>query len=213
LGLIVLFSVLQFVEGVGDGDCTIPGDADILGLGVRLGIYFQLFANTVIAIVVPEESAQSVSVSNMLFTGIFIAVVYTTVKNDIPASSLLCMLDLLPLDMMLAFPIIAAAMADTVNVSFWTTSFVIFRALAATIFNIWFWYHGVGIVNESQCMEPRILFLRTSGPTAIFAHTRNIFTPCWPSFWCVFCLVGSHLPITAAARPAPIGTWVTKPKG
>lgn len=72
---IVILTIVPSVEGAGDVSiCRIPADADILGLGVRLGHYFQLLSSGIIVVVRPAESLSSLSVSNMLFSGIFIAI-------------------------------------------------------------------------------------------------------------------------------------------
>ena len=43
--------------GQSEDNCRVPADPDILGLGVRLGLYFQIFSNLLIGVVRPEEVA------------------------------------------------------------------------------------------------------------------------------------------------------------
>ena len=64
--------------------CTIPANPDLLGIGIRLGVYFQLVANVIIAIVKPEEGITSLTVSNIFFTGNLIALVYSIAQNSVP---------------------------------------------------------------------------------------------------------------------------------
>jgi hypothetical protein len=138
--------------------CTIQADADILGLGVRLGLYFQFVANFVVSVARPSEAVDSLSVSNILFSGIFIAILYAAVNNNVPAGELLTMLSLLPFDILASLPIfIAAASKDSkVKPSIPTTAFVVLRTFGIIIFGLWFWYHGLDFPNPEQCMEPRV---------------------------------------------------------
>jgi hypothetical protein len=103
--------------------CRIPADPDILGLGVRLGLYFQLLSSCIVAIVRPSEGVGSLTVSNILFSGIFIAVAHSTLNNDMPASVVLSSISLLTMDVFLVVPTLTLANTKNlqVKVSFWTS--------------------------------------------------------------------------------------------
>jgi hypothetical protein len=146
-----------------DGQCLIPADSDILGLGVRLGLYFQVFSSVFLAFVHPQEWIATLPVSNILFTGIFIAVVRDRVQNNVPPSVLLCMLDLFSFDIWMIFPILVAGLDSNVKVSFWSTSLAGVRWLGILLFKLWFWFRGLYIPNDAQCMEPRVFFYANVG--------------------------------------------------
>jgi hypothetical protein len=67
--------------------CQIPGDSDILGIGVRLGLYFQFTSNLLVTLVRPEEALGSLLVSSMLGFGILIATIYSLANNNLPPGS------------------------------------------------------------------------------------------------------------------------------
>ena len=163
--VLALTLFIGIIESADTTDCTIQADADILGLGVRLGLYFQLVANFIVTIARPDEGVSSLSVSNILFTGIFIAILHSTVNNNVPAGEMLTMLALLPLDILASFPILVAAASKSSKVkpSIATVAFVMLRATGIVIFGLWFWYHGLDIPNPDQCIEPRVFLYANLG--------------------------------------------------
>lgn len=155
-------------------DCRIPGDPDILGLGTRLGLYFQFFSNVLIGIIRPHEGVSSLVVSNMLLAGMFIAVIYSLTVNNLPPSSFLTTQWFLLLDAQLLIPVLL--MGERVEMedrlSFWSLSFFLFRWIAWNALNLWFWFKGLDIHNDAQCMEPRA-FLFANLPA--YGNVRTAF--------------------------------------
>ena len=65
-------------------DCRVPADPDISGLGVRLGLYFQLASNIVLSTCRPSESLDSLLPTELFFTGSFIAVICSVTTGHLP---------------------------------------------------------------------------------------------------------------------------------
>jgi hypothetical protein len=84
-----IVSIVSSLTQMSSLDCRIPGDPDILGFGLRLGLYFQFFGNLLIGIIRPHEGVASLAVSNALLAGMFIAVIYSLTVNNLPPSSFL----------------------------------------------------------------------------------------------------------------------------
>ena len=163
---ILLLLVILCVEGANDtANCRIPADPDILGLGVRLGLYFQLFSSGIVVIVRPAESLGSIAVSNMLSGGIFIAVWHSTWTSKPPPGAILTVTTLLLLDILLAIPILVFVwdMHPKMKLSYWTATFCILRWTGAIGFGLWFWFKGLNIVTTVQCMEPQTCIYKCSG--------------------------------------------------
>ena len=130
--VIVLAFVLAFATpslALND-NCGIQADSDILGLGVRLGIYFQLASNIYIGVVHPKEAEGSFPITNILMTGIFVSLVYSTVHNGFPSGAMICALWLVPLDLPLIVPILTTGIVreeSEIAMSFSTASVTLLR--------------------------------------------------------------------------------------
>lgn len=89
------------LANAGLDECVIQGNPDILGIGVRLGIYFRLVANLAIAFIHPDEALGSLA---MLM---IISVLHSIVNYSISSAELICALWMVVLDFPVIFPIIA----------------------------------------------------------------------------------------------------------
>jgi hypothetical protein len=159
----------------GTAFCSIPANPDLIGLGIRLGIYFQLSANVIIALVKPNEGISSLTVSNIFFTGNLIALVYSVAQNNVPPSVMVSAMWFLVMDINLAFPIFMISLSaekDEVYLSSLTVSFIGLRWVASNSLNIWFWFHGLNIQNPLQCMEPRVFLFANLGA---YGNVRTAF--------------------------------------
>ena len=155
--------------------CTVPADADILGLGVRLGIYFQLASIIYIGIICPGEAAESIPVTNIFMSGVFVSFIYSTVVDSYPSGAMICALSLLVIDLPLMLPIsLTIAVKGKLGklVSFESVSLTLLRWIAFNSFSAWFWYHGVEEYNVSSCQQPRV-FLFANLPAT--GHVRTFY--------------------------------------
>ena len=75
--------VLAVIEHVGAVNCEVPADPDLLGIGVRLGFYFQFATNFLLIFTRPEEAASSIILSSMMMSGYFIATIYSITHNNL----------------------------------------------------------------------------------------------------------------------------------
>lgn len=53
--------------------CQVYGDTDIIGLGVRLGLYLQLLSNIVVVYKSKREGVASIMLTNIFMTAVFVA--------------------------------------------------------------------------------------------------------------------------------------------
>jgi hypothetical protein len=166
-------------------ECVIQGNPDILGIGVRIGIYFQLGANLAMAFIHPSEAISSLAVTNMLMTGIFISVV--SIRNNIISSAeLICALWIVVLDFPVILPITASAEKATPTI--WTVNALSLLWLAFVGLNVWFWFRGLQSDHESQCPDPRTFFfanLSAQGKILTFTKLQGFsayFSPASCSF-------------------------------
>ena len=163
--------------------CQIPGDPDILGLGVRLGLYFQFTSNLLIAIVRPTEGLGSLLISSVLASGIFVATIYSLVYQNMPPSAFISTQWFLLLDT----AVIPSVLTNVERLdlkerlSFWTLGLMLFRVIAWNCLNTWFWFHGLYVQNPQQCIEPRVFFYTNLGA---YGNVRKAFK----AFTILFCI-------------------------
>jgi hypothetical protein len=159
--IIILAYLVQQVQAYSSDDCQVEADADILGLGVRLGLYFQLTSNIYIAFIHPKEAAGSLQVNNMFMTALFVSLLYSTIQNNLPSGAIICAIWIVVLDLPVTIPtIITAAVSSPSGIvlSFWTVSMTLLRFVAFIAYNTWFWFHGLDVQNKTPCQEPRVFF-------------------------------------------------------
>ena len=155
----------------GSIDCIVTTDHEIMGLGVRLGIYFQLASSLALYQIRRKEAIASILVSNMLMTGFLTSVIYAIIRNEFPAGAMIPVTYILALDACLLYPFLTGV-GEVVYISSWTYTFTIFRANASAGLGCWLWFHGLDVQNESQCMEPRAFFFANVGA---LGNWRTVF--------------------------------------
>jgi hypothetical protein len=152
--VILSLAFASWVAGDQSADCAIDGDADILGIGVRLGVYFQLASSFVIAFVRPEEAIVAIPTTNMLMTGIFIALLHSMSQNTITSSELICALWMIVLDFPFVMPLLSVVGAQ--YFSCWSVGVILLRWSAFVGLNAWYWFSGLTTIE--QCPPPRVFF-------------------------------------------------------
>ena len=170
---LVLILVLVLPTSAQIDDCRIPADADVLGLGVRIGLYLQTASTLLVALVKPEEWAGSFISTGLFFLSFFIAVIYSVARNEFPPGAVinctwypvLVMTALTPIDFGLYQP----------GERFRRSTVYVVCVLTSGCLSIWFWFQGVDVTNEDQCMEPRVfLFYNFSA----YGNVRTFFKCC-----------------------------------
>ena len=162
-------------------ECSVDGDADILGIGVRLGIYFQLSANIIIAFVRPEEGVIAIPVTNVLMTGIFAALLHSMSQNSITPNELVCSLWVIVLDLPFVLPVLTATQGQ--RFSYWAVTVVVLRWTAFVGLNAWFWFSPTGVTNYAPgCPPPRVFFFAN---LSAIGNIRTLFkvTACLGIFY------------------------------
>ena len=81
--------LVQCVIADSAGDCLVPADPDVLGLGVRLGLYFQTASTALISLVRPQEASGSWLPTALFFFAFFIAVLYSVAHNLFPPGGII----------------------------------------------------------------------------------------------------------------------------
>ena len=138
--------------------CSIDGNADLYGLGIRLGIYFQIISTIIVNHFVPDEVSGIWTTNGIFLLAVFAAVANTTVHHSIQYIEAFVMLQLI-----FAFLLVSGITNSSIK---WTIrgTFAILKekdegllkknfsastvghrwrsglALAVACFNVWFWF-------------------------------------------------------------------------
>ena len=79
-------------------ECTVKIDSDVLGLGVRLGIYLQLASTLCLYAIRRSEAIGSIALSNMLFTGFYVSIIKSLKEDNFPPNAMSSVAWLLTMD-------------------------------------------------------------------------------------------------------------------
>jgi len=160
------------------GECHVPADPDILGLGVRLGLYFQLVSTFLLTLPREKEARDTLVSSEFFFSGFIVAVIYSVVTQSLPPGAIIAC-TWYPILLWVALFYSEQKDPETHPGGRFLWAFVVWFASGGL--NIWFWFWGVYTVHEGQCQEPRVfLFANLSA----LGWTRIFF-----AFWSVLFLV------------------------
>lgn len=169
-GLLSLLS-MGFVtaESANDG-CRIPADPDIQGLGVRLGLYFQLISTLLMALVRPSEAAVTYMPTALFLTSFLIAVLYSAIRNEFPPSAVISCT---------WYPVLVMATLIPLDFSEFSQRQKMARAFLSQLcmylslcLNLWFWFKGLDIQSNDQCMTPRVFFFNN---LSAYGNIRTLF--------------------------------------
>lgn len=148
---------MVLVSGDATSDCRVPADPDILGLGVRLGLYFQLSSTWILQLVRREEAIDTFLPTGFFFISFFIAVVFSTAKGDFALPGALIASTWYPILFYTAlFSFDFRGLNKKKQGIRYTLSFSLLSATAG--YNVWFWFKGLDEGDQSQCMDPRVFF-------------------------------------------------------
>ena len=84
--------------------CSIEGNPDLYGLGIRLGIYFQLTSTSLASRLLPEETLSTWDTNSIFLLAVFAAVSKSTVSGSIHYVEAYIMLQLMFAFLICAFP-------------------------------------------------------------------------------------------------------------
>ena len=159
--------------------CPVEGNPDLYGLGIRLGIYFQLISTSLTNRLLPEETLSAWDTNSMFLLAVFAAVSKSTVNGTIQYVEAYVMLQLMFAFLICTFPKgIISLMRSTLRgmtvgfsqrdrellKAYQRSSFLGAQwrsALAAAVacYNLWFWFR---FERSSSCEVYIFLFTRVA---------------------------------------------------
>ena len=154
--LLSLTFLVQCARADSAETCRVPADPDVLGLGVRLGLYFQTASTVLISVVRPQEASSSWLPTALFFSAFFIAVLYSVAHNlFLPGGIISC--TWYPILILTAlYPSYFSSYSDDSRGK--RAALLLVLWIASVSLNIWFWFSGLDVQNDGQCMEPRVFF-------------------------------------------------------
>lgn len=144
----------RMVIQANSSECLVPGDPDVIGLGFRLGFYFQLLSTLLLGIVRPEEAADAFIPNLFFIIGLICAAIYSSARLNYPPGSVIACT---------WYPVLAYVALLPLFYSHLPAKLPWYRVMmypavviATCCFAIWFWFSGLDAVHPSQCMDPRV---------------------------------------------------------
>lgn len=140
-------------------ECRVPANPDTLGLGVRLGLYFQLISNMLMNIVncKSRKEAQDGFLPTAYFFASFIAaVIYSAARHDFAPGAIIACTWYPILLLSGLFSVDFRDMGEHEKIHRYLFAHMVW--LASGCLNLWFWFAGVYYQHADQCMEPRVFF-------------------------------------------------------
>jgi hypothetical protein len=186
------------VESLSATACAHPGNADFYGLGIRLGIYLQIFS-TMLCMIDPgsSDALYDAHDSNaILLLAVFVAVVKSTPSRSIELVDVIILLRIIWLIIVCGFSVAhltqeykRAKEAKKMAALITTPSALAFRILVVglvSIYNVWFWFHGVTYFQHaSTCRTYAFFFakLAADGRLQGFYKFASVVIMLMPPSW------------------------------
>ena len=159
--------------------CPIEGNPDLYGLGIRLGIYFQLISTSLTSRLLPEEMLGTWDTNSIFLLAIFAAVSKSTISGAIQYAEAYVMLQLMFAFLICAFPKGSGALVSSIlrgitlgfsqkdkellkaNLGLSVLGNQWRQALVAAVacYNVWFWFR---FEPTGDCEAYIFLFARVS---------------------------------------------------
>jgi hypothetical protein len=140
--------------------CSHEGNSDFYGLGIRLGIYLQVFCTMLCMMdqASPDALYDAHDANAVLLLAVFVAIVKATPSRDIELVDVIIMLRMLWLIVVCGFSLAhltsewkRAKETKRILTLITTPSALLFRIVAVgfiSIYNVWFWYRGIGFFQQ-----------------------------------------------------------------
>ncbi|KIY01947.1 uncharacterized protein Z520_02085 [Fonsecaea multimorphosa CBS 102226] len=184
--------------------CDHPGNADFYGLGIRLGIYLQIFS-TMLFMIDPDSSDALYDAHDsnaILLLATFVAVLKSTPSRSIELVDVVIMLRMIWLIIVCGFSLAhlteeykRAKEAKKLAALITTPSALGFRILVAGLvstYNAWFWFRGVGYFQQDNpCPTYAFFFakLTANGRLQGFYKFTSVAIMLMPQTWLLACAV------------------------
>jgi hypothetical protein len=167
--------------------CQHPGNADLYGLGIRLGIYLQILSTILGMIFLPDVLYDFQDSNAILLLAILIALIKNTPGRDIQEIDIIILLRIVWCIIISGFSLLdikaeyhAFFRTDNPFGGFTATLAIIARALIAggvTSYNVWFWFKGAEYLDVIEnCPAYLFLFAKLSahGPVRRFYKFMSV---------------------------------------
>lgn len=162
--------------------CTIAGNSDFYGLGIRIGIYLQWVTAFLANHLLRESIDTSLEINTIFLLALFIATTIATVKDTVVTSELVVLLHLC---FGFLFSILSIwghrtgsqlARGGKIRFPLIGSFFRLVLVTAVSAFGLWFWFHGSQLHRRSlDCSDYTFLFtkLDVAGPVNLFFKVQS----------------------------------------
>jgi hypothetical protein len=157
-----------------DSECLVPGDPDVLGLGIRLGFYFQLSSNLILGTIRPDEAANAFLPNVFFVISLVCAAIYSSAKHNFPPGSIIACTWYPVLAYVALIPFLFRRLPNKLFPQVMLCAAVI---MATSCLAVWFWYRGLDEEHQDQCMEPRVFLVVNCSAVGNIRTVFKVATP------------------------------------
>lgn len=148
------------------GQCSIPGNSDFYGLGIRIGIYLQWVTTFLANHFHHEAVAENLGTSTIFLVAMFVATVVATVRGTVEMAEILvlsqlCFGFIFSILSIWGYRTSSRAGAEPIRFPLVPAYFRLTLATAISVYGLWFWFYGVPAYHQRPCPDYTFLFLRT----------------------------------------------------
>lgn len=130
--------------------CGFEGNSDLYGLGVRVGLYLQLFSSISVSVYLAKESyLKFYRISNMaMLLSVMIIIINESVQKAVKGVEVNSLVFVLTVQVYaMVFPLFAAK-PDWL---YWTVFLGI--GVVQNVYTLWFFFHGLDVLPRSACLD------------------------------------------------------------
>ncbi|KAI8963776.1 hypothetical protein F5Y11DRAFT_137675 [Daldinia sp. FL1419] len=161
-------------------DCSAESNADLYGIGVRIGFYLQSIGSFVGLVLEPEGRLDDLVNTYSLHIALYATIFHSSISQNITPGQVMIGIHLL---YMLSYSEEAIILKYTTSnilpeggVRSVLNHMIVIRSisLCMTCYSIWFWWHGLNILPRGHCGDTTFFF----GRVDLYGWFRT-FGKCW----------------------------------
>jgi hypothetical protein len=175
-----------------DTVCSIPGNPDIYGLGIRLGLYLLWIATIFTYECLEDEISNAIDTNLIFFFSISIATFVLSTQSPKPYAEEVYILLVLFFGgfWSLAFP------SKFGSFSIFGINVRLYLCAAMASYAIWFWFDGMDSFRQQPCGSQAFLFAKVAlfGRARIFFKIASVISLVVPAGYMLFMELGLCMP-------------------
>ncbi|RYN23746.1 hypothetical protein AA0114_g12824 [Alternaria tenuissima] len=155
--------------------CPLEGNSDLIGIGIRLGVYLLMFSSMFAKLLPPKYSGRLISLAIYVIYAEFIVLIRETALGRIQGVEVAAFLWMIFAQFAFIIDL------DRLNANFGLNYLTMVASTAFTFYLAWFWYRGLDTLPRTSCADEYTwLFAKVS-----IYHWYRTFQKVLTTFLCI----------------------------